>query len=62
MDPTYLGLLTEIEPEVARLVDRHHALAKEWFPHDYVPYDQGRDFAREPWAPEQADDRGSVPG
>lgn len=54
MDPTYLGLLTEIEPEVAHLVDRHHALAKEWFPHDYVPYHLGRDFAREPWAPDQA--------
>ena len=53
-DPTYLGLLTEIEPAVGRLVDRHASIAKEWFPHDFVPYSRGRDFASEPWAPEHA--------
>ena len=47
------ALLAEIEPAVAKLVDRHLAVAKEWFPHDYIPYNQGRDFDKEPWTPDQ---------
>ncbi len=47
------SLLTEIEPAVARLLERHLAVAKEWFPHDYVPYSLGRDFDKEPWTPDQ---------
>ena len=23
----------------------------EWFPHDYVPYEEGRNFVKEPWQP-----------
>ena len=34
--------LVELEPVVERLLDRHLAAAKEWFPHDYVPWDVGR--------------------
>jgi hypothetical protein len=29
------------------------AVAEEWFPHDYVPYSQGRDFDTDPWTPDQ---------
>jgi acyl-[acyl-carrier-protein] desaturase len=47
------SLLAEIEPAVAKLVDRHLSVAKEWFPHDYIPYSQGRDFDKEPWTPDQ---------
>ncbi len=46
-------LLGELEPEAERLLERHLAVADEWFPHDYVPYGQGRDFDREPWTPDQ---------
>ncbi len=46
-------LLHELEDEAARLYDRHHAVAKEWFPHTYIPYDMGRDFEKEPWTPDQ---------
>ena len=28
-------------------------MAKEWFPHDYIPYSLGRDFDKEPWTPDQ---------
>ena len=28
-------------------------MAKEWFPHDYIPYSMGRDFDKEPWTPDQ---------
>jgi acyl-[acyl-carrier-protein] desaturase len=47
------ALLAEIEPAVAKLVDRHLSVAKEWFPHDYIPYSLGRDFDKEPWSPDQ---------
>ena len=48
-----VALLTELEPEAARLYDRHASVAQEWFPHDYIPYRLGRDFDKEPWTPEQ---------
>jgi len=47
------ALLSELEPVTARLLDRHLAQSKEWFPHQLVPYSQGRDF--EPgyeWSPD----------
>jgi acyl-[acyl-carrier-protein] desaturase len=37
-------LLTELSPVAAQLLDRHLATAKEWFPHEYVPWARGRDF------------------
>jgi acyl-[acyl-carrier-protein] desaturase len=47
------GLLIELEPEAARLYDRHARVAQEWFPHDFIPYRLGRDFDKEPWTPDQ---------
>ncbi|MCW2497771.1 acyl-ACP desaturase [Jatrophihabitans sp.] len=50
-------LLTELEPVVAANLDRHLGLAKEWHPHDYVPWSRGRDFAflgGEDWQPEDS--------
>ena len=50
-------LLHELEPVVEENLNRHLAIAKEWLPHDYVPWSQGRDFAflgGEDWAPEQS--------
>jgi acyl-[acyl-carrier-protein] desaturase len=41
--------LVALEPVVARLLDRHLDAAKEWFPHEYVPWELGRSFAQEPW-------------
>jgi acyl-[acyl-carrier-protein] desaturase len=38
------ALLIELEPVVAANLDRHLALAKEWFPHEYVPWSDGRTF------------------
>jgi acyl-[acyl-carrier-protein] desaturase len=38
------ALLEELEPTVARLLDHHLAKAKEWFPHEMVPWSRGRDF------------------
>lgn len=47
------GILAEIEPRVAQLIDRHLGMAKEWFPHEYIPWSLGRDFDTEPWTPDQ---------
>ena len=48
-------LLIDLEPDAARELDRHLAAAKDWFPHEYVPWSQGRTFdgllGGEPWAP-----------
>jgi len=40
-----MGLLWELEPVVAGELDRHLTQAKEWFPHEYVPWSQGEDFS-----------------
>ena len=40
------GLLIELEPEAARLLDRHLKITTEWFPHDYVPYSLGETSTR----------------
>ncbi|MEV4071645.1 acyl-ACP desaturase [Nonomuraea fuscirosea] len=44
MAMTQTELLHELEPVVAGELDRHEKTAKEWFPHEYVPWSQGRDF------------------
>lgn len=51
------GVLHELEPVVASNLDRHLSMAREWFPHDYVPWSRGRDFAflgGEDWRPEDS--------
>jgi acyl-[acyl-carrier-protein] desaturase len=50
-------LLYELEPVVAENLERHLSLAKDWQPHDYVPWSRGRDFAflgGEDWRPEDS--------
>lgn len=53
-----LALLRELEPTVETNLNRHLATAKEWFPHEYVPWSQGSDFdgvlGGQAWSPEQS--------
>lgn len=52
-----MDLLRELEPVVADNLDRHLGMAKEWHPHDYVPWSRGRDFSflgGEDWRPEDS--------
>jgi acyl-[acyl-carrier protein] desaturase len=51
---TGVDLLAELEPVVEQNLNRHLGTAKEWFPHEYVPWSAGRDFDTEPWEPEQS--------
>jgi acyl-[acyl-carrier-protein] desaturase len=46
-------LLKELEPTVRRGLETHLSRATEWFPHEFVPYEVGRNYVEEPW--EEAD-------
>jgi len=52
-------LLRELEQVVEGELNRHYAVAKEWFPHDYIPWSEGRNFdglmEGDPWSPDDAD-------
>ncbi len=47
-------LLAELEPVAEELLNRHEKAAKEWFPHEYIPYSLGRDYDTEPWTPDHS--------
>ncbi|MDT0317088.1 acyl-ACP desaturase [Streptomyces millisiae] len=53
-----VDLLRELEPAVARQLDRHLESARDWFPHQYVPWEVARNYdgplAGEPWRAEQS--------
>ena len=48
-------LLRELDSEVERLLERHLERAKEWFPHEYVPYERGREHTEGDWQQDDAD-------
>jgi len=51
-------LLRELSPVVEGELNRHIDVAKEWFPHDYIPWTDGRDFdglmGGDAWSPEDS--------
>ena len=51
-------MLLELEPVVAENLNRHLTMAKEWFPHEYIPWSDGYNFDGpldgEAWAVEQS--------
>jgi acyl-[acyl-carrier-protein] desaturase len=51
-------LLLELEPVVEQNLERHIGVAKEWFPHEYVPWSEGRTFdgvlEGDPWTPDDS--------
>ncbi len=54
-DPQATRLLAELEPVVTTELERHINQAREWFPHEYVPWSEGRTFSGvldgEEWTP-----------
>jgi acyl-[acyl-carrier protein] desaturase len=47
-------MLAELEPVVRRGLDRHLSVSTEWFPHEFVPYERGRNYSTEPWQSEDS--------
>jgi acyl-[acyl-carrier-protein] desaturase len=48
-----VDLLHELAPEAERLLERHLAQSKEWFPHELVPWDEVlKHDPRQPWSPD----------
>ena len=41
---TTVDLTQDLQPVVGKLLERHLGTTKEWFPHELVPWSQGRDF------------------
>lgn len=38
-------LIRDLEPVIAVELERHLAVQKNWYPHEYVPWSEGRDYA-----------------
>ena len=44
-DDIQARLIRELEPVVAVELERHLSVQKNWYPHEYVPWSEGRNFA-----------------
>ena len=56
-DLTDLQLLHELEPVVERNLNRHLSMRKDWNPHDYIPWSDGKNYSAlggKDWHPEQS--------
>ena len=42
-------MLRLLEPTLVRGMERHLSATNDWFPHEYVPYEVGRNYLEEPW-------------
>ncbi|MBA2464581.1 MAG: acyl-ACP desaturase [Nocardioidaceae bacterium] len=55
---TQTQLLLELEQVVEENLNRHLTVAKEWFPHEYVPWSDGRNFdgplGGDAWSPDDS--------
>jgi acyl-[acyl-carrier-protein] desaturase len=49
VNPSTKTLLSELQPVVGKALDRHMATATEWFPHEFVPFELGRNYETDPW-------------
>src|ERR1700737_4114730 len=56
-DMTDLQLLHELEPVVETNINRHMSMRKDWNPHDYIPWSDGKNYyalGGQDWDPEQS--------
>jgi acyl-[acyl-carrier-protein] desaturase len=52
-----VDLLRELEPVAEKLINRHMSMSKDWNPHDYIPWKEGRNYyalGGQDWEPDQA--------
>ena len=43
-DPSNVELLRELEPVAEKLINRHLSMFKDWQPHDYIPWKEGKNY------------------
>jgi acyl-[acyl-carrier-protein] desaturase len=56
-DLTDLQLLQELKPVVEQNLNRHLSMRKDWNPHDYIPWSDGKNYyalGGQDWDPEQS--------
>jgi len=56
-DLTDVHLLRELEPVVERNLNRHLSMRKDWNPHDYIPWSDGKNYyalGGKDWHPEES--------
>ncbi|MGH3966922.1 MAG: acyl-ACP desaturase, partial [Mycobacterium sp.] len=56
-DLSDLQLLHELEPVVEKNINRHLGMHKNWNPHDYIPWSDGKNYhvlGGQDWEPEQS--------
>ncbi|WP_197378668.1 acyl-ACP desaturase [Mycolicibacterium mengxianglii] len=56
-DLTDLQLLHELEPVVEKNINRHMSMRKDWNPHDYIPWSEGKNWyalGGQDWEPGQS--------
>lgn len=56
-DLTDLQLLRELSPVVEQNINRHMQMRKDWNPHDYIPWSDGKNYyalGGQDWDPEQS--------
>ena len=56
-DMTDLQLLRELEPVVEKNINRHLSMTKDWNPHDYIPWSDGKNYyalGGQDWEPGQS--------
>ena len=54
---TDLHLLRELEPVVEKNLNRHLSMRKDWNPHDYIPWSDGKNYyalGGQDWEPGQS--------
>ena len=52
-----LQLLNELEPVVETAINRHMSMVKDWNPHDFIPWSEGKNYyalGGQDWDPDQA--------
>lgn len=49
----HVELLEAIEPVVVRLIEEHRGRRKQWYYHEFVPWELGRSFVDVPWEESQ---------
>jgi acyl-[acyl-carrier-protein] desaturase len=54
VNPEQLELVESVEPAVSRLLAEHRERREDWYAHEFVPWEQGRNFVTEPWEESQA--------